>query len=110
MMCVLLMMDFNYRSLAAEYKDETSYKGIPVRKYTATLGDMSTDKELKCYCLTPENCLKKGGMDLGKCNGNPIVATLPHFYDCDESYKRNIRGLHPREEEHGIYILFESVL
>lgn len=97
------------RSLGAEFVKMTKYDGIPVRKYSASLGDMSTDPNLKCYCPSPDNCLKKGLMDLTKCGKVPIVASLPHFYDSDASYVRGVRGLNPNENDHAIIILFESV-
>ncbi|KAJ3662444.1 hypothetical protein Zmor_006794 [Zophobas morio] len=97
------------RSLVAVYSGDTKYDGIPVRIYTATLGDMSKNPDEKCYCPTPETCLKKGMMDLFKCVGVPIYVSLPHFYESDESYLRGIKGLNPNKKEHGIQILFESM-
>lgn len=97
------------RSIIATFVEETYYDGIKVNRYTADLGDMSTDEELKCYCPTPTTCLKKGLMDISKCNGNPVIASLPHFYLTDESYLQKVKGLHPEEEKHSIQIFFESV-
>lgn len=96
------------RSLVANFDSNTMYNGIPVRKYTAHLGDMSNPEE-KCYCTTNTTCLKRGAMDLTKCVDAPIIVTLPHFYLTDPAYQQGNRGLHPNEEEHGIIILFESV-
>lgn len=70
--------------------------------------DPSKNTGEKCFCPTPETCLKKGLMDLTKC-GTPVVASLPHFYKTDPSVLESVRGLHPREEDHGISILFETV-
>nr|CAI5820951.1 unnamed protein product [Callosobruchus analis] len=47
-------------------------------------------------------------MDLYKCSGVPIYASLPHFYDAHESYLRGVVGLKPNKTEHEIRILFES--
>lgn len=77
--------------------------------FTANLGDMSTDPELRCYCPTNDTCLKKGIMDLTKCVGQPIMISLPHFYDTHPSYLEKIRGLRPSKEDHAIFIYFESV-
>lgn len=88
---------------------KTKYDGISVNKYTASLGDMSANKEDKCYCYTPDTCLKKGLMDLYKCGGIPIYISMPHFYDSDKSYLEGIEGLNPNQEDHEISILFEQV-
>jgi hypothetical protein len=100
---------YHLRSLVAVYSGDTKYDGIPVRIYTATLGDMSKNADEKCYCPTPETCLKKGLMDLFKCAGVPIYVSLPHFYESDESYVHGVKGLNPNKKDHGIQILFESV-
>lgn len=102
-------MNYFFRSLVATYQKDTKYDGIPVRLYTANFGDMSKNPDEKCYCPTPETCLKKGVMDLMKCVGIPMYASLPHFYESDESYVNGVIGLNPNEEEHGIRILFEPV-
>ncbi|XP_044254441.1 sensory neuron membrane protein 1 [Tribolium madens] len=96
------------RSLVAVYSGDTKYDGIPVRIYTATLGDMSKNADEKCYCPTPDTCLKKGIMDLFKCAGVPVYVSLPHFYESDESYVKGVVGLNPNKEDHGIQILFEA--
>jgi hypothetical protein len=70
---------------------------------------MSKNADEKCYCPTPETCLKKGLMDLFKCAGVPIYVSLPHFYESDESYVHGVKGLSPNKKDHGIQILFESV-
>nr|AUF73093.1 sensory neuron membrane protein [Anoplophora chinensis] len=97
------------RSLVAEFQQKTKYDGIPVRKYSATLGDMSKNEDEKCYCPTPETCLKKGIMDLYKCIGVPIYVSLPHFYETHESYLKGVKGLRPDKSKHEIIILFEGM-
>lgn len=79
-----------------------------MRVYTADYGDMTNPDE-KCYCPTNNTCLKKGVMDLQKCTGVPFQVSLPHFYNCDQSYLEGVRGLHPNKEQHSIELLFESV-
>nr|CAH7722186.1 unnamed protein product [Callosobruchus chinensis] len=96
------------RSLGAYYVKSTKYSGIPVGEYTADLGDASTNEDEKCYCYTDDTCLKKGLMDLYKCSGVPIYASLPHFLGAHESYLRGVIGLKPNKTEHEIRILFES--
>ncbi|CAG9861578.1 unnamed protein product [Phyllotreta striolata] len=97
------------RSLTPFWVKRTVYDGIPVNKFTASLGDMSTNPEEKCYCYTNTTCLKKGIMDLYKCNSVPIYASLPHFYDADKSYVEGVRGLKPNQKDHEISILFEQM-
>ncbi|KAK9507148.1 hypothetical protein O3M35_007061 [Rhynocoris fuscipes] len=97
------------RSMGAKFKKYESYKGIDVFYYTASLGDMSSNEEEKCFCPTPDTCLKKGAFDITKCVGAPITLTLPHFYDADPSYLNEVDGLHPEEDKHQIFIYFEPV-
>lgn len=63
------MSTLAFRSLGAKYQGPVVFKGIAGYHYTATLGDMSTTPEEKCYCPTPDSCLKKGAFDLSKCTG-----------------------------------------
>ncbi|CAH0560924.1 unnamed protein product [Brassicogethes aeneus] len=96
------------RSLKAFFVKPENYDGIPAKMFTANLGDSSTNANEKCYCTTPETCLKKGLMDLFKCTGVPIYASLPHFLDADKSYLDGVQGLSPDAEIHQIKILFET--
>lgn len=100
---------FSFRSIVATFVEERDFRGIRVNRFVAGFGDMSTDPKLKCYCPKPDFCLKKGVHDLTNCVGAPIVTSLPHFWDGDESYQKGVRGLHPNEHEHGIELIFESV-
>lgn len=98
----------SHSSIEAVYVEPAKYNGIPVNRYEARLGDMSTDENLKCLCPTPQTCLGKGLTDISTC-GQPVVASLPHFYDTDGTYLKQIKGLSPRKEKHRIDILFEPV-
>lgn len=69
--------------------------GLKTNRYGAFLGDPNTMPEQKCYCPSPDNCLKKGVMDLYKCIGAPLVASHPHFYMADEAYLTMVDGLKP---------------
>ncbi|KAG5866727.1 hypothetical protein JTB14_015791 [Gonioctena quinquepunctata] len=97
------------RNVVAEYVEDTVTKGIKTRRYEATLGDMQTREEDKCYCPTPTTCLKKGAFDLSKCMGVPIYATLPHFLAADESYLQQVKGLSPVWEDHILKIQLEPL-
>ncbi|XP_020708289.1 sensory neuron membrane protein 1 isoform X2 [Athalia rosae] len=97
------------RSLSARFQHPTEVQGIRTNRYSADFGDQSSVPEEKCFCPTPETCLKKGAMDLYKCVGTPVVATLPHFYLADPSYLETVSGLHPVKEDHEISIDFEPM-
>ncbi|XP_050300460.1 sensory neuron membrane protein 1-like isoform X2 [Anthonomus grandis grandis] len=96
------------RSLRATFQKHDRYDDIPVGVYSASLGDQSKNLEEKCFCTTPDTCLKKGLMDLYKCVKIPLYASLPHFYDSHESYLKGVKGLQPDEKKHGIKIMFEA--
>lgn len=97
------------RSLGARFSHKTKVKGLNTYHYTATLGDMSTNPEEKCFCPTPETCLSKNLFDLTKCVGAPLIASLPHFYLADEKYTQIVEGLHPEQELHDISMDFEPM-
>lgn len=97
------------RSIASKFQRHSNYKGIPTLRYTGSLGDMSTEPSLKCYCLNDTYCLKKGVMDLMPCTGAPAIASLPHFYDSHEDYVKSVRGLHPEEDKHGLVFDLEPM-
>lgn len=84
-------------------------KEVEVRKYQInTLGDMEHNENEKCYC-SKDVCMKKGVLDLTKCMGVPIFATLPHFFSTDESYLYQVAGLEPSLSKHVTEILLEPV-
>lgn len=58
---------------------------------------MSTNPKEKCFCPAPDNCLTKNLMDLTKCVGVPLIASLPHLLGSDEKYLEMVDGLHPNE-------------
>ncbi|XP_026482610.1 sensory neuron membrane protein 1 [Ctenocephalides felis] len=75
------------RSTAAIYEGEGYYKGIPIRRYNATFGDPKTDPDAKCYCpKDPRPC--------------PLAA--------DPKLVKDIKGLNPDKDKHGIFVDFES--
>ncbi|XP_012339100.2 LOW QUALITY PROTEIN: sensory neuron membrane protein 1-like [Apis florea] len=97
------------RSMGARFDSYTQVKGINTYHYKADLGDMSSHPEEKCFCPTPESCLTKNLMDLTKCVGAPLIASLPHLLGAEEKYLKMVDGLHPNEEEHGIAMDFEPM-
>ncbi|CAK9823842.1 Sensory neuron membrane protein 1 [Anthophora retusa] len=97
------------RSLGARFVQKTKVKGVNTYHYKADLGDMSTNPMEKCFCPTPDTCLSKNLMDLSKCVGAPLIASLPHLLGSDEKYRQLVDGLHPNEEEHAICMDFEPM-
>ncbi|XP_017795434.1 PREDICTED: sensory neuron membrane protein 1-like [Habropoda laboriosa] len=97
------------RSLGAHFTEKTKVKGVNTYHYKADLGDMSTNPMEKCFCPTPDTCLTKNLMDLFKCVGAPLIASLPHLLGSDEKYRQLVDGLHPNEEDHGISMDFEPL-
>ena len=97
------------RSLDAKYDGKGKYNGIPVSRYIADFGDMSNNPEEKCYCRSEDACMLKGALDMTKCVKAPIVATMPHFYNSDDSYIKGVKGVEPNKDKHEIVLLFETV-
>ncbi|VEN39902.1 unnamed protein product [Callosobruchus maculatus] len=84
-------------------------KGLHVRVYEATMGDMEHNEADKCYCSSPTTCLKKGLFDLSKCMGVPIIVTLPHFLETDPYYLEKVYGLDPVHDAHVLKIILEPM-
>ncbi|XP_029047510.2 sensory neuron membrane protein 1-like [Osmia bicornis bicornis] len=97
------------RNLRIQYSHRTMVKGIDTYHYTASLGDMSTNAEEKCYCPTPDTCLTKNLMDMYKCLGLPIIVSLPHFYGSNKKYLEMVEGLDPHKEKYEIAIDLEPM-
>nr|CAD7587218.1 unnamed protein product [Timema genevievae] len=103
------ILAFSPETIAAVFERPTTYKGIKGYRYTATLGDMSSNPNEKCFCPTEDTCLKKGSFELSRCAGAPLVVTLPHMYETDEEYLRSVIGQHPEQRKHEIFMEFEPV-
>ncbi|XP_018359576.1 PREDICTED: sensory neuron membrane protein 1-like isoform X1 [Trachymyrmex cornetzi] len=106
------VVSFGYeicRSLSAQFERHTKVKGVKTLRYTANLGDMSTNPMEKCFCPTPETCMTRNFYDMTKCLGVPIIGSLPHFYDTDGKYLEMVDGLHPNQDEHEIDMDFEPM-
>lgn len=80
-----------------------------MNRYEADFGDMSSVPDEKCYCSTPDTCMKKGVFDISKCMRVPIYVTLPHFYKTDEMYLDQVEGVYPNESKHKVVLLLEHV-
>ena len=70
--------------------------GLKTLRYTTDLGvDPKYNPRHKCYCRTPDSCLKKGVYDTFKCTGSPLIISNPHFYMADPYYLSMVEGLKP---------------
>ncbi|CAB0034284.1 unnamed protein product [Trichogramma brassicae] len=97
------------RSLSASFEEKSSVEGVPTNRYGIFLGDPNTDPSQRCYCPSPDNCLKAGVMDLFKCVEVPLVASHPHFYLADPEYLQMVDGLDPSKDEHAVIVDFEPI-
>ncbi|XP_069694772.1 sensory neuron membrane protein 1-like [Periplaneta americana] len=97
------------RAAEAENLGPRKFKGIKGFLFNANFGDMSTDPKLKCFCTTPDTCMKKGIHDTTRCTGAPIMASLPHFLDSAPEYQDGVIGLNPSREKHVIMMILEPL-
>ncbi|CAG9788135.1 unnamed protein product [Diatraea saccharalis] len=91
------------------YQKKTSYNGIKTNRYVVNIGDFASDPNLQCFCETPDTCPPKGMMELKKCTGAPMYASLPHYLECDPHFVTKVKGVHPDVNQHGMEIDFEPV-
>lgn len=64
----------------------------------------------QCFCRDDDTCPPKGTIDLYRCGGIPMIASLPHFYLADPKLVEDIEsGISPVKEKHEIAMLFELV-
>lgn len=79
--------------------------------YETDLGEDGNVKQCFCRDIDDVNsCPPTGTIDLFRCSGVPMLASLPHFYMADPKLLEGIEsGLNPSKEKHGIELLFEIV-
>ncbi|ALC41584.1 Snmp1 [Drosophila busckii] len=93
------------RSLSPKWMGKTKYAELPAQRYELDL-DAS---ELSCFCTTyPTDCPAQGTMDLLRCSGAPLIASLPHFYQADQQLLQQVSGLAPTASKHASVIIFEQ--
>lgn len=64
----------------------------------------------QCFCRDDDTCPPKGTIDLYRCGGIPMIASLPHFYLGDPKLVEDIEsGINPVKEKHELSMLFELV-
>nr|XP_032291689.1 sensory neuron membrane protein 1 [Drosophila virilis] len=68
-----------------------------------------TEPDLHCYCTDyPDNCPADGTMDLVRCSGTPLMASLPHFYQADQKLLAEVEGVQPTAAKHASILIFEQ--
>ncbi|XP_034048401.1 scavenger receptor class B member 1 isoform X2 [Thalassophryne amazonica] len=92
------------RSLELVYQRPGVFKGIPLYRYVApkTMFANGTDyAPNEGFCP----CRQSGLLNVSSCRHNsPVFLSNPHFYDADPVLLEYVHGLHPSEEEHGLFI------
>uniref|UniRef100_A0AAQ6A284 Scavenger receptor class B member 1 n=1 Tax=Amphiprion ocellaris TaxID=80972 RepID=A0AAQ6A284_AMPOC len=92
------------RSMELVYQRPGEMHGIPLYRYVApkTLFANGTD-------YTPNEgfcpCRQSGLLNVSSCRHNsPVFISHPHFFNADPVLLDYVHGLHPNEEEHGLFI------
>lgn len=92
------------RSLELVYQRPGVMKGIPLYRFVAptTMFANGSDYEPnEGFCP----CRESGILNVSRCRQNsPVFISHPHFFNADPVLLNFILGLHPTEEEHGLFI------
>ncbi|KAM4635003.1 scavenger receptor class B member 1 isoform 2-T2 [Polymixia lowei] len=92
------------RSMELIYQRPGIMKGIPLYRYVApkTLFANGSDyAPNEGFCP----CRQSGLLNVSSCrNKAPVFISHPHFYNADPVLLDTVQGLHPTEEEHGLFI------
>ncbi|XP_071392017.1 scavenger receptor class B member 1 isoform X2 [Centroberyx affinis] len=92
------------RSMELVYQRPGVMKGIPLYRYVApkTLFANGTDyAPNEGFCP----CRQSGLLNVSSCRHNsPVFISHPHFFNADPVLLDYVQGLHPNEDEHGLFI------
>ncbi|XP_070781089.1 scavenger receptor class B member 1 isoform X3 [Enoplosus armatus] len=92
------------RSMELVYQRPGEMKGIPLYRFVApkTLFANGTDyAPNEGFCP----CRQSGLLNVSSCRHNsPVFISHPHFFNADPVLLDYVLGLHPTEEEHGLFI------
>ncbi|XP_047228818.1 scavenger receptor class B member 1 isoform X3 [Girardinichthys multiradiatus] len=92
------------RSLELVYQRPGEMNGIPLYRYVApkTMFANGTDyAPNEGFCP----CRQSGLLNVSSCRHNsPVFISHPHFFNADPVLLDYVLGLHPTEEEHGLFI------
>lgn len=92
------------RSMKLVYQEEGIFEGIPIFRFKApnTLFASGTNyPPNEGFCP----CLRSGIQNISTCRFNaPLFLSHPHFYNADPVLAEAVRGLHPNETEHSLFL------
>ncbi|XP_034102036.1 sensory neuron membrane protein 1-like [Drosophila albomicans] len=98
------------RSLSPKWLGKTSYNELPAQRYELSLGASRLEPDWSCYCTSyPDDCPADGTMDLVRCSGLPMVASLPHFFQAQPELVTQVEGLWPSKDKHASTLIFEQL-
>ncbi|XP_017864610.1 PREDICTED: sensory neuron membrane protein 1 [Drosophila arizonae] len=111
------------RSLTPKAMGKTKYNQLPAQRYELSFGSPSvseigsqsnlslqTEPDLHCFCTNfPGDCPADGTMDLMRCSGTPLMASLPHFHQADPRLVEQVEGLSPTAAKHGSTMIYEQL-
>ncbi|CAN9504477.1 unnamed protein product [Ophioblennius macclurei] len=92
------------RSLELVYQRPGKMHGIPLYRYVAPktmFANGTTYAPNAGFCP----CRQSGLLNVSSCRHNsPVFISHPHFFNADPVLLDYVHGLHPTEEEHGLFI------
>ncbi|XP_010876528.4 scavenger receptor class B member 1 isoform X3 [Esox lucius] len=92
------------RSLELIYQREGIMAGIPLYRYVAPKTMFANGSDYapnEGFCP----CRQSGLLNVSSCRSNaPMFISHPHFYNADPVLLDYVLGLHPTEDQHGLFI------
>nr|CAB3229114.1 platelet glycoprotein 4-like [Phallusia mammillata] len=110
---VYFYVDEMCRSIYATYQSEQEVHKIKGWRYNVppdVFMSPANNEENTCFCadLNHVTCQHDGGNLVSSCLfGAPLFVTFPHFLYASDYYADKIVGMHPDEEKHQMYIIYE---
>ncbi|XP_065669234.1 platelet glycoprotein 4-like [Hydra vulgaris] len=108
-----MFMPDAFRSIYLNYEKDMELNGIQLYSHTTSfdlLGNVSISPWNQDFCT--DQCYETGVLHVGGCAESlsaPIFMSWPHFYQGDETLYKNVDGLSPNKEKHGIFINVEPI-
>jgi hypothetical protein len=101
------------RTIPYDFEEEIEIHGIKGYKFAA--GERAVDNGTKypenlCYNQGNAENFPSGVMNISACRySSPTFMSYPHFYNADEFYLNDTKGLSPNKESHQSYFVLEPV-
>ncbi|XP_067413141.1 lysosome membrane protein 2 isoform X2 [Emydura macquarii macquarii] len=96
------------RSLYVTFDSFVSVSGISAYRFVPpakVFANSSVNPDNAGFCVPAGNCQGSGILNVSICKqGAPILLSAPHFYQADEKYVKDIKGMHPRKEDHETFL------